>query len=165
MHMGFSSQWICRFIHTLDMQITLGTTAILTLLSLLIYEHRVSFHSFTSSLIAPIWLNLFLNILFFLMLLKIEFFQFLIWIVHCQCLEIQLNLLALIVFFCVCVCILYFPYTIMSSAKRDSFTCFFPIWMSLISFFLTYCSSCNLQDNVSYTILNRSSESRHCCCS
>ena len=163
------------------MQITLGTTAILTLLSLLIYEHRVSFHSFRSSLIAPIWLNLFLNILFFLMLLKIEFSQFLIWIVHCQCLEIQLifmlifypavslNLLALIVFFvcvCVCVCILYFPYMIMSSAKRDSFTCFFPIWMSLISFFLTYCSSYNFQDNVSYTILNRSSESRHCrCCS
>lgn len=33
-------------------------------------------------------------------------------------------------FLCVCVCILYFPYMIMSSAKRDSFTYFFPIWMS-----------------------------------
>ena len=71
----------------LNLQIALGSMAILMMLILPIHEHGTCFHLFVSSLISsvlcsflstgllPPWLGLFLDTLFFLLLYQMGFFS------------------------------------------------------------------------------------------
>ena len=152
---------------------------ILMMLFLPIQEHGICFHLFVSSLIlssvlcsflstdllSP-WLGLFPGTLFFLLLYRMGFFSWFLFLqFRCWCTKMPLisEYWLCILMFCkihligrvgfLVESIGFSIYTIISSANNDSFVSSFPIWMPFISFTGLIAVARN-----SNTMLNRSEE-------
>ena len=123
--------------------------------------------SFLSTGLLPCWLGLFLGTLFFLLLYRMGFFSWFLFLqFHCWYngmpliseywlypAVLQNSVIRLSIF--LVESIGFSMYTIMSSANNDSFVSSFPIWMPFISF-----SCLIVVAKTSNNILNRSGERR-----
>ena len=130
------------------MWITLESIAIVTKLKILISEHWCLFICLRSLISFQQSFVVFSVHIFHCYsldaIVKWNFFQFLVLNVHCSCIETKvivevmlypatlLNLLA-VMFFSLCI----YVDSLWYSAKRDSFTSSFPIWINFIYFFLS----------------------------
>ena len=154
------------------------------MLILPIHEHGTCFHLFVSSLflssvlcsflstgLLPPWLGLFLGILFFFLLYQMGFYSLIsasgvsllvyknafdFWILTLYPTVLPNSFIRLSSF--LVESIGFSMYTIMSSAKNDSFVSPFRIWMHFIFF-----SSLIVVAKISNTMLNRSGESGQPC--